>query len=113
MGACSPAKKKSPVSHQIHTERRRLWTIAVMPRRQTNRASKNQLPKLLYDAIEAADVLGVGPLTIVELVQLDELRPTVVIGRRPLFSLAELERFANGPRRKIVLRVRAVDAAPA
>jgi excisionase family DNA binding protein len=50
--------------------------------------------KLLYSRAEAAQMLGVCSVTLWKLIQRGELTPKYV-GDRPMFSRAELERFAG------------------
>lgn len=53
-----------------------------------------QHPRLALTRIEAAAVLGIHPNSLDRLVQRGLLRPCRAL-RRPLFSLAELQRFLN------------------
>ena len=51
-----------------------------------------EAPKLALTRVEAADALDVSPATLDRLVKRGLLRPTRAV-RRPLFSIAEIERF--------------------
>ena len=57
-----------------------------------NPTSNPPLTKLAYTRDEAAQVLGVHPITISRLTERGELRPNRAT-RRPLYSLEELQRF--------------------
>ena len=52
----------------------------------------NSRPRLSYGRIEAAEILGVKPITIDRLAKRGLLRPSRAT-RRPLYPLWELERF--------------------
>jgi Helix-turn-helix domain len=54
--------------------------------------SRPPLPKLAYTRTEAAQVLGVSPITIDRLTARGLLRPSRAT-RRPLYAHWELERF--------------------
>lgn len=58
----------------------------------TELTSKKGLPKLAFTRSEAAQVLGVSPITIDRLASRGLLRPSRAT-RRPLYALSELERF--------------------
>jgi DNA-directed RNA polymerase specialized sigma24 family protein len=49
-------------------------------------------PKLALTRVEAADALDVSPATLDRLVKRGLLRPSRAL-RRPLFAIAEIERF--------------------
>jgi DNA-directed RNA polymerase specialized sigma24 family protein len=51
-----------------------------------------EAPKLALSRVEAADALDVSPATLDRLVKRGLLRPSRAL-RRPLFSIAEIERF--------------------
>jgi hypothetical protein len=51
-----------------------------------------EAPKLALTRVEAADALDVSPATLDPLVKRGLLRPSRAL-RRPLFSIAEIERF--------------------
>jgi hypothetical protein len=51
-----------------------------------------EAPKLALTRVEAADALDVSPATLDSLVKRGLLRPSRAL-RRPLFSIAEIERF--------------------
>lgn len=51
-----------------------------------------EAPKLALTRVEAADALDVSPATLDRLVKRGLLRPSRA-SRRPLFSIAEIERF--------------------
>jgi excisionase family DNA binding protein len=57
-----------------------------------NSAENPPLTKLAYTRDEAAQVLGVHPITISRLTEKGALRPNRST-RRPLYSLEELQRF--------------------
>ena len=54
--------------------------------------SNSSVPKLAFSRVEAAKALGVSPVTIDRLAERGLLRPSRAT-RRPLYTLAELERF--------------------
>jgi hypothetical protein len=51
-----------------------------------------EAPRLALTRVEAADALNISPATLDRLVKRGLLRPSRAV-RRPLFSIAELERF--------------------
>ena len=51
-----------------------------------------EAPKLALTRVEAADALSVSPATIDRLVKRGLIHPSKATGR-PLFSIAEIERF--------------------
>jgi DNA-directed RNA polymerase specialized sigma24 family protein len=51
-----------------------------------------EAPKLALSRVEAADSLNISPATIDRLVKRGLLRPSRAL-RRPLFPIAEIERF--------------------
>jgi Helix-turn-helix domain len=51
-----------------------------------------EAPKLALTRVEAADALDVSPATLDRLVKRGLLRPSRAL-RRPLFAIAEIERF--------------------
>ena len=51
-----------------------------------------EAPKLALTRVEAADALNISPATLDRLVKRGLLRPSRAV-RRPLFSIAEIERF--------------------
>ena len=51
-----------------------------------------EAPKLALSRVEAADALNVSPATLDRLVRRGLLHPSRAL-RRPLFSIAEIERF--------------------
>ena len=51
-----------------------------------------EAPKLALTRVEAADSLNISPATLDRLVKRGLLRPSRAL-RRPLFSIAEIERF--------------------
>jgi len=51
-----------------------------------------EAPKLALGRVEAADALNVSPATLDRLVRRGLLHPSRAL-RRPLFSIAEIERF--------------------
>ena len=58
---------------------------------------QNNVPKLALTRQEAAQALGLSVVTIDRLTQRGLLKPNRAT-RRPLFSLAELQRFSESPR---------------
>ena len=54
--------------------------------------AKSTVPKLALTRIEAAQALGVRPITVDRLAKRGLLRPSRAT-RRPLYSLKEIERF--------------------
>jgi hypothetical protein len=52
----------------------------------------NNRPRLSYSRVEAAEILGVKPITVDRLAKRGLLRPSRAT-RRPLYPLWELERF--------------------
>jgi predicted site-specific integrase-resolvase len=51
-----------------------------------------EAPKLALTRVEAADALNISPATLDRLVKRGLIRPSRAL-RRPLFSIAEIERF--------------------
>ena len=51
-----------------------------------------EAPKLALTRVEAADALDVSPATLDRLVKRGLIRPSRAL-RRPLFAIAEIERF--------------------
>ncbi len=51
-----------------------------------------EAPKLALTRVEAADALNISPATLDRLVKRGLLRPSRAL-RRPLFAIAEIERF--------------------
>jgi hypothetical protein len=51
-----------------------------------------ETPKLALTRVEAADALDVSPATLDRLVKRGLIRPSRAL-RRPLFAIAEIERF--------------------
>jgi DNA-binding transcriptional MerR regulator len=51
-----------------------------------------EAPKLAFTRVEAADAVSVSPATLDRLVKRGLIRPSRATGR-PLFSIAEIERF--------------------
>ncbi len=51
-----------------------------------------EAPKLALTRVEAADALNISPATLDSLVKRGLLRPSRAL-RRPLFAIAEIERF--------------------
>ena len=51
-----------------------------------------EAPKLALTRVETADALNISPATVDRLVKRDLLRPSRAL-RRPLFPIAEIERF--------------------
>ncbi len=51
-----------------------------------------EAPKLALTRVEAADALNISPATLDRLVKRGLLRPCRAL-RRPLFAIAEIERF--------------------
>jgi DNA-binding transcriptional MerR regulator len=60
--------------------------------REDNRAASQPLPKLAYNRREAAAMLSISEPTLDRLAERGLLRPSRAT-RRPLYSIAELERF--------------------
>jgi DNA-binding transcriptional MerR regulator len=52
------------------------------------------VPRYAYTRVEAAKVLGLSPATVDRLTKRGLLRPSRAT-RRPLYSLAEIERFLS------------------
>lgn len=50
---------------------------------------------MLFDVEAAARILSLSPIAIDQLCRSGELRPSVTVGNRRLFSVLELERFAH------------------
>jgi helix-turn-helix protein len=59
------------------------------------------VPRLLYDSVAVAKILSLSLSTVDQLCDLGELRPSVTVGNRRLFSVRDLEQFVNAesPRR--------------
>jgi DNA-binding transcriptional MerR regulator len=55
-------------------------------------ASSSSVPKLALSRVEAARALGVSPVTVDRLAERGLLKPSRAT-RRPLYTVAELERF--------------------
>jgi helix-turn-helix protein len=51
-----------------------------------------EAPRLALTRVEAADALNISPATLDRLVKRGLIRPSRAL-RRPLFSIAEIERF--------------------
>jgi hypothetical protein len=67
----------------------------LMSRTSSNSTNRESVPRLLYDIETAARILSLTPAAIDQLCRLGELRPSVTVGNRRLFSVRELERFAH------------------
>ena len=63
---------------------------------------KRAVPKLALTRIEAAEALGLTPVTIDRLAKRGLLRPSRAT-RRPLYSVAEIERFLKDTSQSIAL----------
>jgi DNA-binding transcriptional MerR regulator len=66
-----------------------------MSRTSVNSAHGESIPRLLYDVETVAKILSLTPATVDQLCRLGELRPSVTVGNRRLFSVRDLEQFAN------------------
>lgn len=65
-----------------------------------NSQTNSSLPKLTYNRIEAGEILGLSPSTIDRITKDGLLKPNRAT-RRPLYSLGELQRFAEAPSAKV------------
>jgi hypothetical protein len=84
-----------------------------MSRTQVISAYRESVPRLLYDVESVAKILSLTPAAIDQLCRLGELRPSITVGNRRLFSVLDLERFAHAESpREISLRT-AEDQVPA
>lgn len=73
---------------------------------RANSAHHEKFPRLLYDIDDAAEILSLSSVTVDHLWRAGWLRCSVTVGNRVLFSIRDLERFANSESpRKIDLRV--------
>jgi len=63
---------------------------------------KRTVPKLALTRVEAAEALGLTPVTIDRLAKRGLLRPSRAT-RRPLYSVAEIERFLKDTSQSIAL----------
>jgi Helix-turn-helix domain len=61
-----------------------------------------EAPKLALTRVEAADALNISPATLDRLVKRGLLRPSRAL-RRPLFSIAEIERFLRETRSELAV----------
>jgi DNA-binding transcriptional MerR regulator len=61
-----------------------------------------EAPKLALTRVEAAEALDVSPATLDRLVKRGLLRPSRAL-RRPLFSIAEIERFLRETSRPVAV----------
>ena len=59
-----------------------------------NKLSKENISRLSFSRTEAAQILGVSPITIDRLTKRGLLNPSRAT-RRPLYPIWELERFLN------------------
>lgn len=59
---------------------------------ENNKKIKRVVPKLALTRVEAAEALGITPVTIDRLAKRGLLRPSRAT-RRPLYSIEEIERF--------------------
>lgn len=66
-----------------------------MAKAAVNSAHQEMLPRLLYDVEAVAQILSLSPATVDRLCQVGELRPSVTVGNRMLFSVRDLERFIS------------------
>lgn len=80
-------------------------------RRANNNPAASQPLRLLFDVEASAQILSLSPETIDRLVELGLLVPSVVVGRRKLFSVLALQEFAHANPRKINLNP-GVEAVP-
>jgi len=73
-----------------------------MKRSPSRPTEREFAPRLLYDIETVARILSLTPSAIEHLYRLGELKPSVTVGNRRLFSVRELERFADAeaPREK-------------
>lgn len=60
--------------------------------KETKDTSRQSLPKLAYNRLETAEILGVSPVTVDRLTKRGLLVPSRAT-RRPLYTVEELERF--------------------
>lgn len=58
-----------------------------MPRTAATSAHQESIPRLLYDVEAVAKILSLTPAAIDQLCHMGELRPSVTIGNRRLFSV--------------------------
>ncbi len=65
--------------------------------------STSSVPKLAFSRVEAAKALGVSPVTVDRLAERGLLRPSRAT-RRPLYTVAELERFLRDTSGKVPAR---------
>jgi excisionase family DNA binding protein len=65
------------------------------PKRRNRQPAPIQAPKLALSIVEAGAALGVSRPTIYVMIQRGQLR-TVLIGRRRLIPVSELERILSG-----------------
>ena len=63
---------------------------------------KRVVPKLALTRVEAAEALGLTPVTVDRLAKRGLLRPSRAT-RRPLYSVEEIERFLRDTSKSIVL----------
>jgi Helix-turn-helix domain len=66
-----------------------------MARTSERAPHREAVPRLLFDVETVASILSLSPTTVDQLCRLGELRPSVIVGNRRLFSVRELEQFAN------------------
>lgn len=66
-------------------------------------SSKSSVPKLALSRVEAAKALGVSPVTVDRLAERGLLRPSRAT-RRPLYTVAELERLLRDTSGKVPAR---------
>ena len=67
-----------------------------------NTVKQRVVPKLALTRVEAAEALGLTPVTIDRLAKRGLLRPSRAT-RRPLYSVAEIERFLKDTSQSIAL----------
>lgn len=64
--------------------------------------TKRAVPKLALTRVEAAEALGLTPVTVDRLAKRGLLRPSRAT-RRPLYSIEEIERFLRDTSKSIAL----------
>lgn len=66
-----------------------------MSRISANSTHGEPVPRLLFDVDQVSKILSLSPAAVDRLCQLGELRPSLTVGNRRLFSRLDLERFAH------------------
>ena len=66
-----------------------------MPPTWANSKHGEPVLRLLFDVDQVSKILSLSSTAVDRLCQLGELRPSITVGNRRLFSRLDLERFAN------------------